>query len=208
MQATLARTAVVHDPHPLWLDGLRTVLERAGVEVAATATDERRALELIAGARPDLLVTSSATLVGDLGPQRRPRTILLADSASPEEVEAAFAAGVSAYVLRSAHPDDLVTAVRQTFDQTVYTVSRGHAPAEPTTIRSPGLTRREREILALVAEGRSNGEVAALLWITRQTVKFHLASVYRKLRVGNRTEAGRWAHEHGLLAVRERALAA
>jgi DNA-binding CsgD family transcriptional regulator len=76
------------------------------------------------------------------------------------------------------------------------------ARAEP----APKLTRRQREILRLVAEGRSNGEVARLLWVTEQTVKFHLANVYRKLRVANRTEASRWAHEQGLLA--EPALAA
>ena len=61
------------------------------------------------------------------------------------------------------------------------------------------LTRREREILALVAEGHSNRELARMLWVTEQTVKFHLSNIYRKLDVANRTEASRWAHRHGLV---------
>ena len=65
-----------------------------------------------------------------------------------------------------------------------------------------GLTPREREILRLVAEGGTNVEVARKLWVTEQTVKFHLSNVYRKLNVSNRTEAGRWAHAHGLLGER------
>lgn len=54
-------------------------------------------------------------------------------------------------------------------------------------------------ILACVAEGRTNREVAKLLWVTEQTVKFHLANIFRKLGVSNRTQASRWAHEHGVL---------
>ena len=79
-------------------------------------------------------------------------------------------------------------------------------PANVTSIRQqaaqdqPGLTKRELEILQLVAEGHSNGELARMLWVTEQTVKFHLSNIYRKLDVANRTEASRWAQLHGLLA--------
>jgi DNA-binding CsgD family transcriptional regulator len=62
------------------------------------------------------------------------------------------------------------------------------------------LTRREVEILRLVAEGHSNSTLAKMLWVTEQTVKFHLANIYRKLNVANRTEASRWAHLNGMLA--------
>jgi DNA-binding NarL/FixJ family response regulator len=61
------------------------------------------------------------------------------------------------------------------------------------------LTPRELEILRLVANGASNGRVAAELWVTEQTVKFHLSNVYQKLGVANRTEASRFAHVNGLL---------
>jgi DNA-binding CsgD family transcriptional regulator len=62
---------------------------------------------------------------------------------------------------------------------------------------SPGpLTSRETEILRLVAEGRPNRQVAKILWVTEQTIKFHLANIYRKLGVRNRIEASRWAQIH------------
>ena len=208
MEERLRRTAVVQDPHPLWRDALREVLGRVDVDVVATATSGRQAAGLVARIQPDLLVTSCGALIAELGRREGLRAILLADSAAPAAVEAAFRAGASAYVLRTAHPDDVATAVRQTFAQTVYTGSRLPRSTPATPAGSSVITRREREILVLVAEGRSNGEVAQLLWITRQTVKFHLASVYRKLGVGNRTEAARWAHEHGLLDRPEPALAA
>jgi DNA-binding CsgD family transcriptional regulator len=66
--------------------------------------------------------------------------------------------------------------------------------------RGPGgLTRRELEVLRLVSGGATNRAVAATLWVTDQTVKFHLSNVYRKLGVRNRFEAARWAWENGLL---------
>ena len=64
----------------------------------------------------------------------------------------------------------------------------------------PELTRREIEILQLVSEGHSNSQVGRMLWVTEQTVKFHLSNIYRKLNVANRTEASRWAQLHGLLS--------
>ena len=77
---------------------------------------------------------------------------------------------------------------------------RPRAKAAPRPDRHPqGLTRREREILALVVEGMPNAKIAETLWITEQTVKFHLSNIYRKLRVVNRTEAARWAHVNGLV---------
>ncbi len=71
-----------------------------------------------------------------------------------------------------------------------------HVPTEDL----PDLTRRELEILQFVAEGHSNTQLAKMLWVTEQTVKFHLSNVYRKLHVANRTEASRWAQLNGLLS--------
>ena len=100
--------------------------------------------------------------------------------------------------------------MRQTFDSTIFLANtvgmngrngNGSAPSAPAgeEEEKADLTRREREILALVAEGHSNRELARMLWVTEQTVKFHLSNVYRKLDVANRTEASRWAHRHGLV---------
>jgi DNA-binding CsgD family transcriptional regulator len=61
-----------------------------------------------------------------------------------------------------------------------------------------GLTGREREILEQVAAGHSNKQIAAGFWLSEQTIKYHLTNVYRKLEVGSRTEAARFAYDHGL----------
>jgi DNA-binding NarL/FixJ family response regulator len=61
------------------------------------------------------------------------------------------------------------------------------------------LTAREREILGLAANGLTNARIGRELWVTEQTVKFHLSNIYRKLGVSNRTEAIRYAYEHGLI---------
>mgnify|MGYP000164970320 CR=1 FL=1 len=81
---------------------------------------------------------------------------------------------------------------------------RGLGPAGPRRPRrcrrcACGLTRRELEILRHVATGATNHEVARSLWLSDQTVKFHLANVYRRLDVHSRDEAARWASEHDLL---------
>ena len=125
----------------------------------------------------------------------------------PAHIDAALAAGAAAYIVKTAHPDDVASAVRQAFDHSVYlpggplAVGEPLAPeAQPARAARPGgLTRRELEILRLVAEGHSNSQLARMLWVTEQTVKFHLSNVYRKLGVANRTEASRWAQVNGLL---------
>jgi DNA-binding NarL/FixJ family response regulator len=118
-----------------------------------------------------------------------------------QTVAAAFDAGAAAYVLKNAHPDDLASAIRQSFQHSMYLPASGpvaEAGARPAD-ESAILTRRETEILRLVSEGHSNAKLAQMLWVTEQTVKFHLSNIYRKLSVANRTEASRWAQIHGLL---------
>jgi DNA-binding NarL/FixJ family response regulator len=81
-------------------------------------------------------------------------------------------------------------------------VFRTPPPAGPESELVGRLTPRELEILALAAEGTGNKQIAQRLWVTEQTVKFHLSNVYRKLDVANRTEATRYAVQHGLVAPR------
>jgi DNA-binding CsgD family transcriptional regulator len=90
--------------------------------------------------------------------------------------------------------------VRQIFEPAFFLARRGPqrgSRARPNE-RWPGLTRREEEILSLVARGHSNRQVAKMLWVTQQTVKFHLSNIYRKLGVSNRTEASHWASLNGV----------
>jgi DNA-binding NarL/FixJ family response regulator len=131
------------------------------------------------------------------------RAVVLAEAFDQGESEAALAAGAFAYILETTHPADIRAAIRQGFQTSVFLGSGQTAQRGSDTPISPEgrerLTNREQEILGLVAEGRSNGEVARILWVTEQTVKFHLSNIYRKLGVANRTEAGRWAQLAGLL---------
>jgi DNA-binding NarL/FixJ family response regulator len=206
------RTAVVLDQHPIWLDGVQSILERIGVEVVGKTTDPDEILELISLHHPDVLVTSIELADPDvdgivclrLATERQAslRAIVLSAYDDSEHIEAALAAGAIAYVVKTAHPDDFAAAIRQSFEHSVFMAGAQAAPpvekAEPAG-DTCGLTRRELEILRLVAEGHSNAEMAKMLWVTEQTVKFHLSNIYRKLDVSNRTAASRWAQMQGLL---------
>ena len=206
------RTAVLLDQHPLWLDAVEQVLARIGVEVNGKATSPDHALALIEEHRPSLLVTAADMGTGEmdgieclaLAKQRVPelKVIVLSALSDSQHVDAALAAGADAYVVKTAHADDLASAIRQAFDHSIYLARASNGRRERTreTVEEAwGLTRRELEILTLVAEGHSNAQLARMLWVTEQTVKFHLSNIYRKLSVSNRTEASRWAQVHGLL---------
>jgi DNA-binding NarL/FixJ family response regulator len=213
MRVEGARTAVILDQHPLWVDAVDQVLLPLALDVVAKTTSIAAALDAVATLRPALFLM-------DLDVDDPPRAglecirsarelapglevVVLSGHGDPEAVEAAFAAGAIAFVVKTAQPDDIVAAVRQVFDHSIFLRSAFSPPPRtmfPRTHGEPGLTRRELEILRLVSEGHSNAQVARTLWVTEQTVKFHLSNIYRKLDVGNRTEASRWAQLHGVLA--------
>jgi DNA-binding NarL/FixJ family response regulator len=129
--------------------------------------------------------------------------IVLTSSMEPRWLDAIFAAGAIGAISKSTHPGAIATLVGETIKGHVIQIHRRLEPSESSTLgttpRADGrLTARELEILRLVAAGSTNGDIARKLWVTEQTVKFHLSNVYRKLRVANRTEASRYAHVHGL----------
>ena len=217
------RTAVLLDPHPLWLDALESILGSIDVRVVGRTTSADDALHLVEEHEPDILICETTTTNGDMSGSTLIRTcrdrvsdlrvIVLGASRDPADIDAAFEAGALAYAVKTAHPDDVASTVRQTFDSTIFLANsfsangrtNGSAAHVPAGVEDDkvDLTRREREILALVAEGHSNRELARMLWVTEQTVKFHLSNIYRKLDVANRTEASRWAHRHGLVGQRQ-----
>jgi DNA-binding NarL/FixJ family response regulator len=203
------RKAVLLDQHPLWHEAVEPVLDRLEVEVVAKTTAPDEALAVVEEHRPDLLLLEldlpedgldGISLIRE-AKERAPalRVIVLSLYDNPHEVEASFAAGAAAYVLKSVRPDDLATAVRQAFEPSIYLPGSKPA-ARAGGDRSKLLTERELEIVRLVGEGHSNRELARMLWVTEQTVKFHLTNIYKKLGVSNRTEASRWAQAQGLLS--------
>jgi DNA-binding NarL/FixJ family response regulator len=205
------RTAVLVDPYPLWLDAVENVLAKNAVTVVGRASNAERALALCEELRPGILVAEPAA--GGIACIREAcarvpglKAIALASSDDPTQVQAAFAAGAVAYVVKTAHSDEVGVAIRQTFAPSLFLPGGSPAPSANGSVGADShpavemLTKREREILQLVAEGHSNSQLARMLWVTEQTVKFHLSNIYRKLDVANRTEASRWAQLHGLLA--------
>ena len=222
MRGSGDRTAVLLDRHPLWLEALHGLLTKADVSVLGKTTSAAEALTLVESLRPTVFVAEydalaesqdglgTLTRVAELG--LGIHTVVLSEGEDPRRIEAAFAAGASVYCVKTAEAEDLTAAIRQAFQSSVYfangRASAPAAPAEPARPEDqPGLTKREVEILRLVAEGHSNSQLAKMLWVTEQTVKFHLSNIYRKLEVANRTEASRWAHLNGLLAPREQTAA-
>ena len=218
MSGTPQQSGVICDGHPMWLDAVEQVLRRIGIDVVGKTTSTSEALSVVEEHKPDLLITELEGNSGDLSglvlieraraaaPNVRP--IVLSMHQDNQVIDSALAAGASAYVVKTARPEDLASAIRQAFSHSVYLA--GWRPTAPQPVKknaeaveSPGLTRRELEILRLVAEGHSNAQLARMLWVTEQTVKFHLSNVYRKLDVANRTEASRWAQVNGLLEVSE-----
>jgi DNA-binding NarL/FixJ family response regulator len=196
------RTAVLLDPHPLWRDALERVLARIGVQVVAKLDSPGAALAELEERRPDLLVAELAAEGGvdGVGWLRRSlarapgtKAIVLSRHEDPELIDASLEAGAVAFVIKTAHPDDLVSAVRQVFDHSVYLGPAGVSAPEPAADALQELTPRELEILRLLVEGHSNAQLARMLWVTEQTVKFHLSNIYRKLGVTSRVEAARIA---------------
>jgi DNA-binding NarL/FixJ family response regulator len=217
MSGISQKSGVICDSHPMWLDAVEQVLRRTGVQVVGKTTSTSEALLLVEEHHPDLLITElerETEELSGLGLIERVRAsapslrqIALSKHSDSHVINAAFAAGASAYVLKTAHAEDLASAVRQAFSHSVYLAGGPTVtpvPAEPAVAQEEDhdLTRRELEILRLVAEGHSNAQLARMLWVTEQTVKFHLSNIYRKLDVANRTEASRWAQVHGLLDTR------
>jgi DNA-binding NarL/FixJ family response regulator len=210
-----ALTAILVDHHPLWLDAVEKILDQLGISTIERLPNAADAPASVERLRPDLLVLDIEANGAEGAPsvglaslreccERLPglRAIVFTNSNEPETVEAAFVAGAAAYVIKTAGHQDFASAIRQTFEQSIHFAN---APAQDPVGRrppadDPGLTRREVEILRLVANGLTNGEVAKALFVTEQTVKFHLSNIYRKLGVTNRTEASRWAQLQGILS--------
>jgi two-component system, NarL family, response regulator DevR len=206
------RTALVVDDDAGWLDAVKPVLASAGVELIGCTTSSRSTVTLVRKLRPSLLLIGLRTTPGEpdgislVGPALAVhdtlKVIVASSTPAPADVDAAFAAGACAFVVRSGQPEDLAAAIRVAFSGTVFIGAAGVAGLKQVTGHEPlgRLTSREREILQLVSEGHTNAELAHMLWVTEQTVKFHLSNIYRKLDVSNRTEASRWAQRAGLLA--------
>lgn len=203
--------AVLFDQYRLFVDALDAALRAAGVTVAGKTTNEDELLALIDSTAADVLLVGRG---GEDGPQaldiirrvgrRWPSLKAIVVSrdgeANPSE---AFEAGATAFVAKGATVDDIAFAIKQSFEHSIHFAPNSRAGERTTGSQGESkLSPRELEILELVAGGRANSDVARALWISEQTVKFHLSNIYRKLDVTNRTQASRRAQQLKLVSLR------
>ncbi len=193
----------------------RALRSTAGCDVLDGYADGRGPCNAIAALRsPDIVVvdemSSRAATLARIGEIRAAlpaaKIVLLPARMESAWLNDAAGAGADAAIAKTFRLEAIGMLIREVAAGNVF-----HAFDAPTpTVRPavdpglPPLTRRELEVLRLVAAGAPNSRIAAQLWITEQTVKFHLSKVYRKLGVSNRTEASHCAYSHGLLEMTPR----
>jgi two-component system, NarL family, response regulator DevR len=220
----LVRVVIVED-HPLMLSALRETLEDAdGFAVVGTANSGLQVEPLVSRTRPDLVLLDLGLPGLDglsclaLLRERHPEAIVVVLSGldDDETVEKVLLGGATAFVSKSITPTDLPVLLRQALLGNVHfaaprvardVVTQATRQSRLDEARGEtGLTARELEILEAVARGLSNRAAGEELFLSPETVKFHLHKIYRKLAVGNRTEAAQTAYRLGL--VRNMAVAA
>lgn len=199
---------LIADDHRLMVEGIRRALEPAGdIEIVGEAAIGSQVLPLVRRLSPDVVLLDmrmphmDGLQCLDAIRKNSPKVkvIVLSVFSDPEHIQAAFRHGACGYIVKSVNPIDLPSAIRQAVDGTVF-----HAIGLPDSTaesvgKANGLTERELAILKAVARGLSNSAIGKELWVTEQTVKFHLTNIYRKLDLANRTEAAKYAYDHGLI---------
>jgi DNA-binding NarL/FixJ family response regulator len=199
---------VVVDDHQLMLDAIRLTLEQSeDIELVGEALTGSEALPLIGRTQPDLVLLDirmpqmdGLTCLGKIR-ERHPKikVVILSGIDEPEQIQTALKHGASAFVVKHVDPRDLASALRQAMAGTVFQMLGSGESSEENAAKAAGVTESEMRVLTALARGLSNKQIAAELFITEQTVKFHLTNIYRKLHVANRTEATRYAYQHGIV---------
>jgi DNA-binding NarL/FixJ family response regulator len=202
------------DDHPLMRHGLRALLEDVGeAEVVGEAGDGAEAVELALALNPDVVVMD-LVMPGVSGLDATRRLIdsrpdlgilVLTMSDDDASVFAALRAGARGYVLKGSGGGEFLSAVRAVArGEAVYgaavagRIRRFLTGGQPEEAPFPELTPREREILDLLADGRTNAEIASRLFLSLKTVKNHLTSIFAKLQVADRAQAAVRARQAGL----------
>ncbi|MFD7749510.1 response regulator [Streptomyces sp. NPDC059698] len=211
MAEKIIRVLLVDD-HQVVRRGLRTFLEiQEDIEVVGEAADGAEGVARTEELRPDVVLmdikmpgTDGIEALRRLRELDNPAKVLIVTSFTEQRtVVPALRAGASGYVYKDVDPDALAGAIRS--------VHAGHVLLQPEvagallaqeeagagTGRGSTLTEREREVLGLIADGRSNREIARALVLSEKTVKTHVSNILMKLDLADRTQAALWAVRHG-----------
>jgi two-component system, NarL family, response regulator NreC len=203
---------VLADDHVLVRQGLMSLLEREGFQVVGEASDGQEALRLTELFQPDIAIMDiSMPILNGLNAARemsrsspKTKTILLTQHDEGQYISEALDAGVKGYVLKNQVASDLLLAIRQVSRGQVYLspgVSRAvmeayHSKSEKS--KNP-LTLRERQVLQLIAEGKSTKDVATLLGISVKTAESHRTRLMRKLGIHEIASLVRYAVRQGIV---------
>ncbi len=191
---------VLADDHALVLEGLRSLLDaQPDMQVVGAATDGAQVMDLLRAQRPDLVVLdlemgtmSGLACLARIRSEKLPvRILVLSAYGDGNSMRAALDGGADGYALKTDPPRNTVDAIRQVHrGQLVFPIAAKRWLLGTSQASDPRqLTEREKSVLALLAEGTTNAEIARRLRVSENTVKFHLQNLYMKLSVGNRTEA-------------------
>lgn len=215
MGAEFETRVLLADDHQVLRQALKMILERSGgFVVVGEASDGREAVELAAALSPDVVVLDigMAGLNGIEAARRiaelptPPRIVALTGRTDDDSVAAMFSAGASGYVRKDCAVENLVEAVRTVMAGRTYTagtrlyrpgmerVEHDAATASPADI----LTAREREVLQLIAEGRSTKVIAGMLDVSAKTVETHRKHIIEKTGIDNVAELTKFAIRHGI----------
>ncbi len=216
MNGTSAPTTIVlGDDHKIVLRGLRALLEaQSGFTVLGEAADGLKVTSLVERLKPDVLVVDlmmpglSGFDVTRRVTKKLPKThvVILSMYSSEAHVVEALRSGAAAYVLKDASAEELVAAIREAAAGRRYLSAPFSNDLIDSYLKRPGgidpyetLTPREREVLHLVAEGLTSGEIAGRLFISPRTAESHRANLMRKLGLRSRTDLVRFAFQRGIV---------
>jgi DNA-binding NarL/FixJ family response regulator len=198
---------LVADDHRLVVDGVvRSLAGEDDIEIVGCARTGAEVLPRVRELEPDLVLLDirmplrSGLECLDQLRRHHPdvKVVMHTCSTDEEHIQEACARGACGYVAKSVNPAELPDILRRAVSGELEQERTARELEEEPAARAPGLTDRETAILRCIALGRSNRAIAKDLWVTEQTVKFHLTNIYRKLGAANRTEAARHAYRLGL----------